>query len=105
MDRRSRQSPRNQIVQLVIGLILLCILGVAYVVAPELFSDELPATRTPAPIKEDAGGEWFRLYFTQPSLTANLNAPTGGIPDKVADTIGQVQRTLDIAMYEFDLEP
>jgi len=104
MSRR-RRLPRQLGLQFVIGLCLMCIIGVAYVVTPELFVDEPPATRTPAPIREDAEGDWFRLFFTQPELTAGLDAPTGGIPDVVAETIAEAEQTVDIAIYEFDLMP
>ncbi len=48
---------------------------------------------------------WYHVYFTQPALTANLADPTGGIPDHLAASFEAAQRTIDLAIYQFDLPP
>jgi len=83
---------------------MLLFLGLVYLVRPELFVDEPPVTRTPR-LPTETADAWYRVYFTQPELTASLDAPTGGIPDAVAATIAEAKQTVDIAIYEFDLEP
>ena len=59
-------------------------------------SPEAPAT----PASEvSASGGWYQLYFTGPTPD-NF---TGGIPDKVAASFDAAQKTLDVAVYEFNL--
>lgn len=84
---------------------VLCLLAVAYVVAPGLFKDSVtPTPRPPTPAAETStNGSWYQLYFTTPDVTAQQASPTGGIPDKVIATLAKAKHTIDLAMYEFDL--
>jgi phosphatidylserine/phosphatidylglycerophosphate/cardiolipin synthase-like enzyme len=43
------------------------------------------------------------LYFTDPDTTSKLDNPAGGIPDRVAASFATAQKSLDLAVYEFDL--
>jgi len=56
---------------------------------------EIPAT----PAAEVISGGWYQLYFTGPTPD-NLS---GGIPDKVAASFDTARKTLDAAVYEFNL--
>ncbi len=105
--RRRRSSAPATISSIIIGLIALCLLAVAYVVAPNLFKDDTATPRPPTPVVEDAptSGSWYQLYFTQPERTAGLDDPTGGIPDQIIATIDAAQDRIDLAIYEFDLLP
>lgn len=100
-----RWWPRQLGVPFFIGLVLMLFIGLACIVRPDLFLDEPPATRTPRLPPPEAADDWYQLYFTQPELTASLDAPTRGLPERVAETIDAAEATLDIAMYEFDLKP
>lgn len=62
---------------------------------------------TPTPIVEpgSSGDSWYRLYFTDPTVTGQLDEPTGGLPDQVAASMDTAQRTLDVVVYEFNWEP
>lgn len=62
---------------------------------------------TPTPIVEPGGGgdSWYRLYFTDPTVTGQLDEPTGGIPEQVAASMDTAQKTLDVVVYEFNWEP
>jgi phosphatidylserine/phosphatidylglycerophosphate/cardiolipin synthase-like enzyme len=64
---------------------------------------------TPAPVIEPGPGNtsasWYELYFTDPATTAQLDTPTGGIPNRVAATMDTAQKTLDVVVYEFNWEP
>jgi len=63
---------------------------------PPKGSPESPAT----PASEvSASGEWYQLYFTGPTP----DNQSGGIPDKVAASFDAAQKTLDVAVYEFNL--
>jgi phosphatidylserine/phosphatidylglycerophosphate/cardiolipin synthase-like enzyme len=103
--RRRRSSAAPTVASIVIGLLLLCVLAVAYAVAPQLFNTETPTPRPPTPVTENAGSDWYKLYFTQPALTADQANPSGGIPDRVIATLDQAQDSIDLAIYEFDLLP
>ena len=59
-----------------------------------------PATPTQAAAPDST---WYRVYFTQPAVTANLANPTGGIPDQIASSFDGAQHTIDLAIYQFDL--
>jgi phosphatidylserine/phosphatidylglycerophosphate/cardiolipin synthase-like enzyme len=66
------------------------------------------ATFTPAPptpVGEASGGDWYRLYFTTPEQTAALEQPTGGIPDRIAESIQAARQSVDVAVFEFNLMP
>jgi phosphatidylserine/phosphatidylglycerophosphate/cardiolipin synthase-like enzyme len=62
---------------------------------------------TPTPIIEPGTGtdSWYRLYFTDPTVTGQIDEPTGGIPEQVAASMDTAQRTLDVVVYEFNWEP
>ncbi len=61
---------------------------------------EALATATSAAAPES---NWYRVYFTQPAVTANVANPTGGIPDQIALSFDTAQHTIDLAIYQFDL--
>jgi phosphatidylserine/phosphatidylglycerophosphate/cardiolipin synthase-like enzyme len=70
----------------------------------------LGATPTAAPpplptaiVDNPPSATWYTLYFTTPELTAGIDAPAGGIPAKVVETLDAAQKTIDLATYEFDL--
>jgi phosphatidylserine/phosphatidylglycerophosphate/cardiolipin synthase-like enzyme len=65
-------------------------------------------TRPPASTMPASGGAetgWYRLYFTTPNETAALDNPSGGIPDRVIETMDAAQQSLDVAVYELDWKP
>ncbi len=66
-----------------------------------------PGEATPAPVVEpgDGSNAWYRLYFTDPTVTGQLDEPTGGLPDQVAAGMDTAQKTLDVVVYEFNWEP
>lgn len=103
--RRRRSSKPATVSSIVVGLLILCLMAVAYAVAPDLFNTTPATPRPPTPVVESAGGDWYKLYFTQPDLTADLDAPTGGIPDRVSATLAEAEDTIDLAIYEFELLP
>jgi phosphatidylserine/phosphatidylglycerophosphate/cardiolipin synthase-like enzyme len=92
-----RRSPsRRTVVPLGAIAVALALLGAVYACQDGL---------TPLPPAGDTtpSSTWYRLYFTDPDATADLDNPTGGIPDKVAASFATAQKTIDLAVYEFDL--
>lgn len=48
-------------------------------------------------------GPWFSVYFTSPKIPFD-NVFEGGIEEKLIGLINRTKRTIDIAIFEFDLE-
>jgi phosphatidylserine/phosphatidylglycerophosphate/cardiolipin synthase-like enzyme len=92
-----RRSPsRRTAVPLGALAVVLTLLGAAY--ACQDGQTPLPPTGDSTP-----SSNWYQLYFTDPDATSNLDNPTGGIPDRVAASFATAQKSIDLAMYEFDL--
>jgi phosphatidylserine/phosphatidylglycerophosphate/cardiolipin synthase-like enzyme len=107
MTRRRRRSKRQDPLAILIGLVLLILVAVASRFVPDALPTGL-ATFTPAPptpVVVAAGGDWYRLYFTTPEQTAALDQPSGGIPERIAESIHAARQSVDVAVYEFDLLP
>ena len=96
-----RRSPsRRTVVPLGAIAVVLALLGAVYACQ----SNGVDATDTPPTVAgQNPTPTWYQLYFTDPDTTSNLDNPTGGIPDKVAASFATAQKTLDLAVYEFDL--
>ena len=68
-------------------------------------AEATPTVRTAASVASVSGGDWWRVYFTDP---LNVNDPdnlTGTTPEKLIAYINNAQRTIHIAAFEFDLTP
>ncbi len=68
---------------------------------------ELPPTSTPpsvTPLEQGFGARkgFWQVYFTAPTGSGNRANYVGGIDNQLAAAINQVQRTLDIAAFEFN---
>jgi len=89
-------------------LVILILLGLVYlfqkVTNVDLGLGGTPSNAT-SPTLTSAGqastpsNSWYQLYFTGPTP----DHLTGGIPDQVAASFDTAQKTIDVAMYEFDL--
>lgn len=64
-----------------------------------------PGARPPGQATEPGTPGWYRLYFTDPDRTAQLDRPTGGIPQALAASIDTAQKSIDLAVYEFNWLP
>jgi phosphatidylserine/phosphatidylglycerophosphate/cardiolipin synthase-like enzyme len=51
-----------------------------------------------------AAGAWYEIYFTEPQYPDRPEARRGGIDERFVAFIDDAQRSLDIAVYEFDLD-
>ena len=69
---------------------------------------ELPTSTAPSvghtPLQQGSGAEkgFWKVYFTAPTGSGNRANYVGGIDNQLADAINQVQRSLDIAAFEFN---
>ena len=112
MPRRKRASPTTSLTT-GIGLLIL----IALIYAFNAFQNRgestlvpatgVPVTRTSRPPATEpvAVGGWYELYFTTPNETAALSDPSGGLPDRIIETLNAAQQTIDVAVYEFDWQP
>jgi phosphatidylserine/phosphatidylglycerophosphate/cardiolipin synthase-like enzyme len=102
-----RRSSRQNTTPIAVTVVALLLLAAIYICQQATGLDlGLSGTATPPPtpvVETPTGGSWYSLYFTDPDLTADLDDPSGGIPDAVAASFDAAQRTLDVAVYEFDL--
>lgn len=99
MPRRSSRSTAS----LGATLIILILLGLVYLFQKITNLDLGLGEATPTPTLVDEittpGSSWYQLYFTGPTPDDR----SGGIPDLVAASFDGAQKTLDVAVYEFDL--
>ncbi|HJZ49657.1 MAG TPA: phospholipase D-like domain-containing protein [Roseiflexaceae bacterium] len=58
----------------------------------------------PAPAPSQAPGGWYDIYFTTPRYPDKPEYHHGGIDTQLVAFINSAQKTLDIAIYDFDLE-
>jgi phosphatidylserine/phosphatidylglycerophosphate/cardiolipin synthase-like enzyme len=64
-----------------------------------------PGAVTPITVQQGVGAQkgFWQVYFTAPSGSSDARTYTGGIDTMLVNAINGVQRTLDIAAYEFNL--
>ena len=52
---------------------------------------------------QSATGAWYELAFTSPKYPDNRANHQGGLDERLVALVGRTQRTLDVAIYDFDL--
>jgi phosphatidylserine/phosphatidylglycerophosphate/cardiolipin synthase-like enzyme len=62
-----------------------------------------PAGAAPRPTPS-AGGGWYEIYFTEPKYPDRPENHRGGLDEKLVAFLDEAQRSLDIAIYDFDLD-
>ena len=75
--------------------------------ALDLYLNYQPAPRLRldnTPLQQGFGAQkgFWKVYFSAPTGSGNRANYVGGIDNQLADAINQVQRTLDIAAFEFN---
>src|SRR5436190_20133677 len=97
-----RQSSRST-ASLGATLVILILLGLVYLFQKITHLDLGLGDTTPLPTSagetSTPGSSWYQLYFTGPTPDDR----SGGIPDLVAASFDGAQKTLDVAVYEFNL--
>jgi phosphatidylserine/phosphatidylglycerophosphate/cardiolipin synthase-like enzyme len=127
---RRRSSRKSQPSRGRLLLILVVVLGVGYIfwrypeTAAQLFKPLLSEpsidTNPPPPIaaqptapgaepaaqpaQPQAGAAWYQLFFTTPRYPDKPEYHHGGIDTQLVDVLNTATKTLDIAIYDFDLE-
>lgn len=96
MSRRSLGS----IAAAVFGLLIVAVFTLSNFITGQPGTPLPPTGPTSLP-----GEAWYRLYFTDPTATAGLASPTGGVPAAILASLAEAQQTIDVAVYDFDLQP
>ncbi|MBI3973140.1 MAG: phospholipase [Chloroflexi bacterium] len=79
---------------------LVLVIALAMVAAIAIFLPRV-GTRTAATA---ARGGWYEIYFTEPRYPDRPENHRGGIDEKLVALIDATRTTLDVAIYDFDLE-
>lgn len=69
-----------------------------------LIGDSVSENRTGPTVVEPVTGEWYQLYFTSPQYPDDEQTRVYKIVDGLVSVINSAQSTIDIAIYELDLE-
>ena len=85
---------------LIVVLAVAAIALAVIVVAPIIRSRQGRATLPPAPT---SAGPWYELHFTTPVYPDRAETRRGGIDERLVALIDATQKTLDVAIYDFDL--
>lgn len=95
---KNKELPFKQIVSLII---LGFIVYFGYLRTPiPTPTPEVQGVSTTSPTTD---GAWYEVYFTSPKIPFD-DVITGGIEENLIDKINAAQTTIDLAVYEFDLE-
>ncbi|HWP29887.1 MAG TPA: phospholipase D-like domain-containing protein [Chloroflexota bacterium] len=97
---------------LVPATLLLAVVVLAVAVVTTLRARPLDADRAwraspaeePSAAAGPAAGDWYAIYFTEPKYPDRPETRHGGIDERFVVFIDGAQRSLDIAVYEFDLD-
>lgn len=95
---------------IVLGLLLVLTLALAFFLLrgmptapPRADRPASPAPASPVP-DSPAAAAWYDIYFTTPTYPDRPENRRGGIDERLVAYIDSATRTLDVAVYDFDLE-
>ncbi|HEX2515328.1 MAG TPA: phospholipase D-like domain-containing protein [Chloroflexota bacterium] len=90
-----------------IGVIVLSLVGALLIFCRPRPEEAPPTTTAPAPggpATNAVAAEWYEIYFTQPRYPDRPENHSGGIDERLVAFMGTAQRSLDVAIYDFDLQ-
>ena len=90
-----------------IGVIVLSLVGALLIFCRPRPEEAPPTTTAPVPggpATNAAASEWYEIYFTQPRYPDRPENHSGGIDERLVAFMGTAQRSLDVAIYDFDLQ-
>ncbi len=59
----------------------------------------------PTPVAVGSGGDWWQVYFTDPTSVNDPDNPRGSIEEQLIARIEDARQTIHIASFEFNLTP
>ena len=87
---------------LLILVLAVAAIALALILAlPIIRSRQGRATLPPAPT---TAGPWYELHFTTPIYPDRAETRRGGLDERLVGLIDATQKTLDVAIYDFDLQ-
>jgi phosphatidylserine/phosphatidylglycerophosphate/cardiolipin synthase-like enzyme len=78
-------------------VIALALVGAAVIFWPRV-REQVPTPGIPRP------ATWYEIYFTDPKYPDKPEYHHGGIDEKLVAIVDQTKRTLDVCIYDFDLD-
>ena len=108
----SKQKNKNQWLYVALAVVLIVVVSYLKVDSSAVSSPSpttsptqivLGATSTPTPTPTTTSIDWYEVYFTSPKIPFD-NIVTGGIENHLIEKINASQSSIDLAVYEFDLE-
>ena len=97
-------SQKKRTKPLSLGTILLAILVIGSLALLDwLGIVDLDLLDGSGPVIEEPGGPWYQVYFTSPRYPDKDEYHTGGLDERLADSIAEAQKSVDVAAYDFDL--
>src|SRR5262249_39014785 len=94
------RRPMSRKALLVLGALAAIVLVSVIVV---LYVRRHPSITAP-PAGTSIGGDWYELYFTTPKYPDRPEDHHGGIDERFVAFLDSAQRSLDVAIYDFDLD-
>lgn len=87
------------LVVLVLATIVACVVEVPFeeIIVP------IEVTEPPTSVMGDSTGGWYEVYFTSPAIPFD-DVYTGGIENHLIEKIDSAQTSIDVAVFEFDIE-
>ena len=88
-------------------MIVLSLVGALLIFCRPRPEEAPPTTTAPVPggpATNAAAAEWYEIYFTQPRYPDRPENHSGGIDERLVAFMGTAQRSLDVAIYDFDLQ-
>ena len=103
MSARPARSGLNPALVVAIVVVAIALVGLGVFLVTRARPDLISRTGAVAPSSPAAAG-WYKLYFTQPRYPDRPEYHQGGIDERLVRLIDEAQSTVDLAIYDFDLE-
>ncbi len=94
----------SPLLALIVIIAMYFYLGPTFETAPEI--PPSPPTEIllpPTTVSAGSSNVWYEVYFTSPAIPFD-NVTTGGIEDRLIEKINRSSVSIDLAVYEFELE-
>jgi phosphatidylserine/phosphatidylglycerophosphate/cardiolipin synthase-like enzyme len=99
--RKSKPKSGSGPLGIVGVVVVLIIMAVSYFLGVDLLGI---GSGGDEPVVVSTSGEWYQIYFTNPTCPPEAER-TGGLDETIAADMLQAQRQVDVAAFDFDAEP
>lgn len=98
--RKSKSKAGNNELGIVGVIIVLVLMALSYFLGVDL----LGIGTEDGPVVVSTTGEWYEIYFTNPTCPPEAER-SGGVDETIAEDMLQAQQQVDVAAFDFDSEP